>query len=413
MQKLFSVIVILVINTFLQALQAQGLALQNAKIYPAPGADFILNGTLIINNGKITAIGSSKNIRIPAGSTIIDCKGMIITPAFWNSHVHFIEPQWQGAATLPAERLYRQLTAMLTRYGFAYVWDLASLDFANLTALRNRVNSGEVAGPRIFAVGEPFAPPHGSPFYIAPLTLPEIGDPDSASAYVSKQLSAGADGIKLWTASPAHHTVINMPGPVSEAAVATAHQAGKPVFSHPTNNEGVEIAVKTGVDNLSHVAPDDGKPWRKELIDSMLKKNMALIPTLKLFKWELERANIAAQSHPLLLMAQQQLAQYAKAGGIVLFGTDVGYVTDYSPTDEYVLMQESGLSFQQIFASLTSVPARRFGMEATTGKLAVGMQADIVVLAGDPAQDIRALSNVMYTIRNGVILFNKKKDLPQ
>jgi imidazolonepropionase-like amidohydrolase len=103
--------------------------------------------------------------------------------------------------------------------------------------------------------------------------------------------------------------------------------------------------------------------------------------------------------------AFRQLHDFAQTGGTVLFGTDVGYVTDYSVQDEYEFMSKAGLSFKQILTSLTTAPAAKFKLSAKTGVVAAGMDADIVVLKGDPAADIRQFDNVAYTILQGKIIF--------
>ena len=100
-----------------------------------------------------------------------------------------------------------------------------------------------------------------------------------------------------------------------------------------------------------------------------------------------------------------QLRAWSHAGGIVLFGTDVGYMTAYDTTDEYVLMARAGMTFPQILASLTTAPAERFGASRQAGRIAPGFTADLTVLRHDPAKDIRALSAVQYTVRNGKIIF--------
>jgi imidazolonepropionase-like amidohydrolase len=107
--------------------------------------------------------------------------------------------------------------------------------------------------------------------------------------------------------------------------------------------------------------------------------------------------------------AAAQLRAFAEAGGQVLFGTDVGYMTDYDPTDEYVSMQQAGLSYAQILASLTTGPAQRFGRAARTGRLAPGLDADVTVVDGRPEDDIRALARVRYTLRSGRLLFARPR----
>jgi imidazolonepropionase-like amidohydrolase len=109
----------------------------------------------------------------------------------------------------------------------------------------------------------------------------------------------------------------------------------------------------------------------------------------------------------LLATGQAQVRALADVGGQVLFGTDVGYMTDYDPTDEYVFLQGAGLSYARLLTALTTAPAERFGAAARAGRLAPGMDADIVVINGDPERDIRALANVRYTLRKGQVIYAK------
>ena len=385
--------------------KAADLALVGAKIYSSPTTNPIVNGVVLIKEGKITAVGPRKQVQVPPNTTVVDCNGLVLTAGFWNCHVHFMEAKWQRADSTPAVQLTKQLEQMLTRYGFSYAFDLATLDWQNLKALRHRIETGEVAGPTIFTAGVPFTPSGGSPFYIAPLKLPEVGTPQLATEYVTGQLAAGADAIKLWSASPIGRAIVVMPPEVAKAAVAAAHRRGKPVFAHPTNDEGVAIAIESGIDVLTHVAPEDRNGWTPETLNRMLAHHMALIPSLKLYKWDLEQSGKSIENNSLLKTALQQAGAYSLAGGDILFGTDVGFMTDYSPVDEYALMAKAGMSFAQILASLTLTPARRFGLADHAGSIAVGMDADLVLLGGDPASDISGLAKVAYTYHKGKLIY--------
>jgi imidazolonepropionase-like amidohydrolase len=90
---------------------------------------------------------------------------------------------------------------------------------------------------------------------------------------------------------------------------------------------------------------------------------------------------------------------------VVLFGTDVGGVDDYDPSEEYVLMARAGMTVRQILASLTTAPAEKFGDSARLGRVAPGLTADLVVLHGDPSRDVRAFAAVRYTIRDGRLIY--------
>jgi imidazolonepropionase-like amidohydrolase len=95
--------------------------------------------------------------------------------------------------------------------------------------------------------------------------------------------------------------------------------------------------------------------------------------------------------------------------GAIMFGTDVGYMGDYDPADEYALMAEAGMTTSDILASLTTTPAERFGASSRVGRLAPGLAADIVVLGADPSRDVRAFADVRYTIRDGRVIYSKAR----
>jgi dihydroorotase-like cyclic amidohydrolase len=102
------------------------LALVGGTVWTSPSEQPIRNATVLIEAGKITAIGPSSRIKIPAGARKLDCTGLTVTAGFWNSHVHFTERKWADAASIPAPELERQLGDMLLRYGFTNVFDLSS-----------------------------------------------------------------------------------------------------------------------------------------------------------------------------------------------------------------------------------------------------------------------------------------------
>lgn len=386
------------------------LVLTGAKIFPDPVSVPIVDGVVIVREGKIAAVGKKDELSIPKGAKVLDCKGLFMTAGFWNSHIHFIEPKWQNVDSIPAQKLTGQLQEMLTQYGFTYVFDVSNLDLKNVLTLKRRINSGEVQGPHIFTTGSPFTPPNGSPFYVEPLQLPEMESPEQAANHVKNQIEMGADGTKMWSASPDGEKIVYMPIEIGKAGVDMAHQLGKPVFAHPSNNEGVQTAIDCGVDILTHVSPDDRKTWDPEMIEAMIQGNMAVIPTLKLYKWDLERFGIEPENHPLIQTAVQQASDFSKAGGEILFGMDTGYMNDYGTLEELQLMQLAGMDFVKILASMTTAPAKRFGYGEQTGKIHEGMDADIVLLSHDPSADVTALSKVVHTLKSGKIIYSKSTE---
>jgi len=380
--------------------------LVGGKVYRSAGSEPIGDGIILIRNGRVAVVGGRASVRVPPEARVIDCRGLVVVPGFWNSHVHFTEEHWSGAATAPAARLSRQLREMLLRYGFVHVVDTGSW-LENTLALRRRIERGEVVGPAILTTGPGFVPPGASPFYIRPAKLPELASPQEAGPAVGARLDQGADAIKLFTGSMASPTqVAVMPLEIVKAATGEAHRRGRPVLAHPSNNAGLESALDGGVDILAHTTPDDG-PWDSSFVSRMKRARMALIPTLQLWKFELSRRGAdSATTERFMSVAIEQLRLYSTAGGEVLFGTDVGYMTHYDPADEYRYMQRASMSFPEILAALTTTPGRRFEpAETTIGTIEPGADADVVALEGDPEQSIAALARPRYVLRSGRLVY--------
>ncbi|HEY0746688.1 MAG TPA: amidohydrolase family protein, partial [Steroidobacteraceae bacterium] len=384
---------LLLAMTFAKGAVATDVALTHARIYPSPDAEAIADGTLWIHNGRIEAIGPSSATKVPDSVKLIDVRGAVVTAGFWNSHVHLITPPLLNADKQSTAALSQALTQMLTRWGFTTVFDIAS-SLPNTLAIRRRVEAGDVLGPKILTVGDPFFPKNGTPIYIKQFMKDngfpdeEITDLAAATARVHRQISAGADGVKLFTGAIVGGTIDVLPMPLDQARalVAAAHAEGKPVFAHPTNLAGLDAAIDSGVDILAHTTPDGG-PWSAELTSRILAHHMALIPTLTLFEAELKRSSAPEKELKRFMDNDvQQVDAYSRAGGQILFGTDVGYIDVFDTTEEYRQLSRA-LDWRQILTALTVAPAERFKFAARKGRLAPGMDADLVVLQADPAQD--------------------------
>ena len=390
------------------ALPERSLALLGGTVYVSPTAPPVRDAVVLLRGGKIAAVGSRGTVEVAEGTEVLDCAGLTIVAGFWNSHVHFMERKWANADAIPASELRDQLQEMLTRYGFTSVFDTGSM-LANTRSIRDRIESAEVAGPRIKTTGEVLNPPGGAPTNLIldlkgamRIATPEIADAAQARAAARRLLDAGADGIKVYAATWAP-PIVTLPEAAIQAAVDEAHRRGKPVFAHPSNRHGLLAAVKGGVDVLVHTSPQSG-PWDKTILDAMQNAGVVLIPTLKLWNYELRHDRNSVRER-FVRIGIGQLQAWVAAGGTVLFGTDVGYMSDYDPSDEYALMAEAGMDFRQILASLTTVPAQVFGESRRMGRITPGRIADLVVLSEDPAEDVRAFAAVRYTIRDGEVVY--------
>ncbi|MGH8073540.1 MAG: amidohydrolase family protein [Lysobacter sp.] len=379
------------------------LVITGARVYPAPGAAPIDNAAVLVRDDRIVSVGPAAAIDAGADATVIDAEGGTVLAGFWNSHVHFTEPKWARASTLPAPRLESQLRDMLVRYGFTTVVDTGS-DPRDTLPMRARIESGEIAGPRIITAMSPLFPPNGLPYYIRDLPpellsrLSQPTSPEAAAETVRANLAGGGDVVKLFTGAWVErgHPAKPMPVGIAKAAVAEAHRQDVLVFTHPSDVAGLEVALASGVDVLAHSVEDlDG--FDRSHLQRMREQDMALVPTLKLF---------SVNSQPTLDAILKEVGDYQQLGGSIWFGTDVGFIEDYDPALEFELLQRAGLSFDQILATLTTSPAGRLPGGDGRGRVEAGMIADLVVLDGDPARDPRAWTRLRYVFRDGRNLYD-------
>ena len=400
---------------------ASDLILTHARVYRAPDAPPLEDATIVVHNDHVASVSQAParlSGLIPRAATVIDCTGMSVTAGLWNSHVHILPVKLLHAEDKTGAELTAALQEMLTRWGFTTVFDVASI-FANTNAIRTRIATGEILGPRILTTGEPFFPWHGVPSYVVEylgkneIILPD--DPTTASAVerVRREVGAGADGIKIFAGSIEHDSVLLMPVERARAIVQEAHRLKRLVFVHPSNLAGVDIALNSGADVLAHVTSDE-EAWPAAMLARMRAAHMSLIPTLFLFEVEIKKGGASpAAEQEFVDRAVARLRAYNSAGGDIRFGTDVGYIYQFDTSEEYVLMQRAGMTFPQILASLTVNPARRFGLAERSGRIARGMDADLTVFGGDPGTDISAFSRVNYTIRAGRVIYRAPpKPLP-
>jgi imidazolonepropionase-like amidohydrolase len=406
---------LLLLLTFLTTLQSQAsdLALVGGKIYLSPSEPPVENGTVLVRDGQILSVGPVAAIKVPRGATVIDCKSLVVTAGFWNSHVHILLPGLLHAENLSSGQITSQLQQMLTRWGFTTVFDIASV-LQNTNLIRHRIESGEVKGPRILTVGEPFWMKGGTPIYVKGfleanhIDIPEVESTAQARDRVRQQIRDGANGIKIFANSVESREILTMPSDLAQAITAEAHRAGKPVFAHVSNNQGIEVAIQSGVDILAHTTPTD-ELWSPSFAQRLTAAHMALTPTLTLWDVESQKGNASPDDiEKGMSRAAQQLAAFSRAGGQVLFGTDVGYIQQFDTSEEFAWMSRAGMSYQEILASLTTNPAQRFGYATHSGRIAKGLDADLVVLSADPAQNTSAFSKVRYTVRGGKVIYSEK-----
>jgi imidazolonepropionase-like amidohydrolase len=150
--------------------------------------------------------------------------------------------------------------------------------------------------------------------------------------------------------------------------------------------------MQSGVDVLAHT-PEALEGIDDSLLHQLVALHMSMIPTLKLFSRDSNIAEI-----------RSVVFKFHQFGGVLMFGTDTGFLTDYDVKEEYHQLALAGLSYRDVLAMLTTAPAERFHVAEQQGRIAVGMNGDLTILSADPASDPLAFTSVRYAVRGGKVI---------
>jgi imidazolonepropionase-like amidohydrolase len=373
---------------------------------------------VLVEGDKIAAVGP--NLSAPAGAQVIDLPGDTLMPGMIEGHGHlFLHPynetSWDDqvlheALALRTARAVASARATLMA-GFTSERDLGTegAGYADV-GLRDAIAKNIVPGPRlqvatraIVALGA-YGPKGFEPGVEIPQGAEEVSGIDSIVAAVRRQIAAGADWIKLYADyrwRPGEDSRATLSLEEMKAAVAAAHDAGRPVAVHAATAEGMRRAIAAGVDTIEH-----GYGGTPEIFAAMAAKGIALCPTLaasdatsRYRGWD---GNEPASPAVALNRSSFRLAM--KAGVRMCMGGDVGVFAHGQNAREMELMAAAGMSPGQVLIAATWGNARWFGLDKRLGAVKPGLLADLVAVAGDPAADIAAVRRVALVMKGGVVV---------
>ncbi len=366
------------------------------------------NVDLTIEGNSITAI------RNAAPDTQPDFTAACITPGLVNAHVHMIG---SGEANMTATlALMTQNQAMLAavtnaakslRAGVTTVRDLGS-NLGIGQALRDAIDAGTIPGPRMRAAGRALCMTGGHGWWIGR----PIDSPWDARKAVREELLAGADCIKM-IATGGVLTKGAVPGNAQllpdelEAAINEAHRHGLRVAAHAIGTEGINNALRAGIDSIEH-----GHMLDDESIELFKTHNVYLVPTLAAPTCILEHIHDGGQPAFVIAKAEQvneamlrNIRRAYEAGVKIAGGSDAG--TPFNDHDNYgreveLMHQLLGMTPQQALHAATNVAAELIGLHR--GVLAPGEPADAVLFARDINEDIRTLREPQLVIKAGTAI---------
>ena len=383
--------------------------------------------TILVDGGKLLAIGPAGEIAVPPEYRSIPLDGKTIMPGLINAHVHLLasdKPMKAIAAGKSQDRLLRFLHTGLGKSiidgmvkshvqaalqsGVTTLRCVGDLLYSDVK-LRDHIAAGKVQGPRLLVSGPVITPTggHGQAFSIICDSPWEVRKAVRKNAHEQVDLikicSTGGvtDARKLGEAGRPTMTAEEI-----AAACEEAHKAGLLVASHTQSLQGVKTALECGVDTIEH-----GSPLDDELIELFLHNPRSLrgyscmVPTLypaiaigKLSGSVTHMKPVNIQNSEIIYEGMVEGLRRAMAAGIkVGMGTDAScpFVTHYNTWRELdFLVRYAGLTPEQAIQNATRVNAEILGIEDRTGTLEKGKAADLIVLENNPLEDVRALAGV-------------------
>ena len=384
--------------------------------------------TITISGNEIISV-TKGYAKAKKNDNIIDLKNSFVLPGFMDMHVHLAQ-EYVPKAERPAksEPEFRTLFAAnaatkTLMAGFTSVRNLGDGGMETI-ALREAISQGLIIGPRIFTSGKTISTTggHGDPSngrskadYSPP--SPEDGvidSPDEAIKAVRQRYKDGTDGIKITATGGVLSVAKSGENPQFtdselQAIVQTANDYGLWTAAHAHGKEGMRRAVNAGINSIEH-----GTYMDQEIMALMKSKGTYYVPTIMAGNWVAEKAKIPNFFPALVKPKAEKIgpqieatfsAAY-KAGVKIAFGTDSGVSAHGDNWQEFILMTEGGMPPAIALKSATVETAKLLRMEDRLGKIKTGMLADIIALAENPLENIAAVSNVEFVMKDGVVFKN-------
>ncbi|MEO5682269.1 MAG: amidohydrolase family protein [Chitinophagaceae bacterium] len=408
---------------------AQKTIIHCGKLIDVVNSKVLANYSIITEGNKIVDV--KEGFAKPTGTDkVIDLKNKTVMPGLMDMHVHIEgETKKSGGADRftknPADIAFEstQYANITLMAGFTTVRDLGG-NGVNI-ALRNAVNKGIIAGPRIFTAGKIIATTggHGDPTNGYRKDL--VGDPgpmegvvngeDEARKAVRQRYKDGSDLIKITAtggvlsqakdASGAQFTEAEL-----KAIVETAKDYGFKVAAHAHGAEGMKRAIRAGVNSIEH-----GTFMDDEAIELFKKFGCWYVPTIIAGKSTADSAKIPGYYSEMVTpkalavgpMIQATFTRAYKAGVKIAFGTDAGVYKHGKNYIEFQYMVEGGMPAMETIRCATIHAADLLGMLDRLGSVEKGKLADIVAVDGDPLTDIQAMGKMKFVMKDGVVYKNE------
>jgi imidazolonepropionase-like amidohydrolase len=390
---------------------------------PATGRITTEQSILVGADGRIIGVEAGYVTR--GDARVVDQRDRFVLPGLIDSHVHLTSEL--GANQLLEEVQLTTSDAALrgaanarttVLAGFTTVADLGAAN-DSIFALRRAIAEGRIVGPRIIASGASVTPDggHGDANGFAPDILDVLRSESACSGAddcrraTRRQIQAGADVIKITaTGGVLSNTAAGVAQQLSDdelrAIVEASHAMGRRVTAHAHGADGINAALRAGVDSIEH-----GSYIDRESVRLLRQGNRYLVPTLLAGWWVGQLAEQGGVLTPAQTTKARQVSRdmanmgrFAQQNRVrIAFGTDTGVSPHGMNAREFQLLVGSGFTPLQTIQMATINAADHLQLNGTAGRIAAGYSADIIAVDGDPTQDVAVLMNVGFVMARGAV----------
>jgi imidazolonepropionase-like amidohydrolase len=398
------------------------IALRCGRLIDGRQAAAIDNVVVLVEGSQVRRVG--RDVAVPDGARVVDLTRSTCLPGLIDAHTHILLGGDITVADYDEQLLkesipYRAIRATVAartalQNGFTTLRDLETEGamYADVD-VKTAINRGIIPGPRLFVATRAFAPTGMYPLlgYSWELKVPEgvqvIDGPDNARRAVREQVKYGADWIKYYSdrryfmKDGALHSWVNFTDEETKAIVDEAHRLGHKVAAHAMGREGIESALRAGVDSIEH-----GDGLDDETIDLMVRRGVYWCPTIYVGVYVAEgRAAAGAPIWKEMIEVERKaFGKALKKGVRIAYGTDAGgYAWTENQAKEFFFMVRYGMTPMQAIQSATSVAAALLD-QPDLGSVEAGKLADIVAVDGDPLADITELERVRFVMKDGTVV---------
>ncbi len=393
------------------------------------------NQDIVIRGGRILEVGPAGAHPVPAGAKVIDLGSATVLPGLIDTHTHiYLQGEVPSAGGYDVQLLkypasFRTARATVAarralEQGFTTIRDVETegAGFGDV-GIKKAIDEGYIPGPRMFVVTRAISSTggYGLDDYAPEVTVPKgaqlIDGPVEARKAAREQLDNGADWIKVYMTHRSwvdeHGELISQPTLTLDelkAVVDEAHGWHKKVACHAYNGIGLQRALDGGCDSLEH-----GLELTDAQIAQMIKQGTWYVPTLAVYYYDLDPPDTESGRRDRKRIAVHEVSfkKALKAGVKIAFGTDVGgFVWSDPIAQEFVREVEFGMSPMQAIQSATSRAAELLGKRGELGVIAPGALADLVAVSGNPLEDVHALQNVQFVMKQGSVFIIRTRPAP-